>query len=209
MPGHSYSIAHHNRSDIAKSIGMIAVFLAPILTKIATNLISQSSSIPPFAAIPLPSLAIFTISAGLVYASLYWFFNRFLWKWFSRVFGFPRIGGRWNVNGESLAKDGATRYSWTGELEICQKWDTIEITLKTEKSSSTSYSALLSPMENQSAVLSYCYASVPGAAHIKMHRHTGLCELVFERSGLVATGHYFTSRERGTFGTIILNKIEG
>lgn len=207
MAFHTCSISHHNRSDIAKWLGIVSVVLAPILATLLIEAAKQIGFLSPFIG-RLPNLLNVTITAGLVYACLYWLFNRYVWRLLRKLLSLPDINGIWQIEGSSLAEDGSQKYQWTGQLTIVQRWDGIEICMGANNSSSLSYTALISELENGQIQLSYCYKNEPKVDQVELHRHSGHCEIEFEPSGLHAKGSYYTSRERKTFGTMKLTRGE-
>jgi hypothetical protein len=206
MASHAYSIAQHKRSDVVKWLAFVAAICAAPLTQLLENTFAHLSvSFPVLALMPLPVQ--FAVSAGLIYLVLYWVFNNLGWLLVGRWLKLPNLSGKWDVVGKTLDAQGNVRFDWSGELSIRQKWDGIEIHQRTpNKSESESYVALIVPTERGEASLAYGYRNTPDVAQTELQRHDGFCELTFSADLKTASGRYFTSRERQSFGSMELRK---
>ncbi len=87
MTAHEYAIIGHKRAEIGRWLGFASVVLAPILTSVIT----WASGWPLLTASIQAKMVAFTVSTGLVYAVLYWLFNRFVWRWLNKMLGIPEI----------------------------------------------------------------------------------------------------------------------
>ena len=144
--------------------------------------------------------------AGLVYAALYWGFNRYGWRWLDKLLGIPNLGGSWTVTGQSLTLEGEIKFDWSGTLTITQKWDRIAIELKTAQSGSFSETASVLLKHDGAAKLSYSYQNHPRAGEPELQKHQGFCELTFDIDRSRAEGHYFNSLGRYSFGRMTLTR---
>jgi hypothetical protein len=202
MTAHEYAIIGHKRSEIGRWLGFASVILAPILT----GLITWASAWPLLAASVQAKMVAFTMSTGLVYAALYWVFNRYVWRWLNKVLGIPDLSGTWSVTGKSLTLEGEVRFDWSGSLTITQKWDRIAIELKTNQSGSFSETASVLLKHDGAAKLSYSYQNHPRAGEPELQKHQGFCELTFDAGRSGAEGHYFNSMGRYSFGRMQLSR---
>lgn len=203
MTPHEYAVIGHKRSEIGRWLGAASVVLAPLLTGIVTWLSQWSVLTDSVQA----KMLTFTLSTGIVYALLYWLFNRYGWRLLDIVLGIPVLSGRWTVTGQSLDLDNKVRFDWTGSLTISQKWDRIAIELKTPQSGSHSETASVLLKHDGDAKLSYSYQNHPRIGEPELQKHQGFCELIFDTKRQTAEGHYFNSMGRITFGRMTLEKL--
>ena len=157
MTAHEYAIIGHKRAEIGRWLGFASVLLAPILT----SLITWASGWPLLASSIQAKMVAFTVSTGLVYAVLYWVFNRYVWRWLNKVLSIPDLSGTWSVAGKSLSLEGQVKFEWSGTLRITQKWDRIAIELKTSQSCSFSETASVLLKHDGAAKLSHSASIVP------------------------------------------------
>ncbi|MBS0449219.1 MAG: pancortin-3 [Proteobacteria bacterium] len=202
MIAHEYAIIGHKRSEIGRWLGFASVVLAPIVT----SLITWASNWPLLTASIQAKMGAFTLSTGLVYAALYWGFNRYGWRWLDKLLGIPNLGGSWTVTGQSLTLEGEIKFDWSGTLTITQKWDRIAIELKTAQSGSFSETASVLLKHDGAAKLSYSYQNHPRAGEPELQKHQGFCELTFDIDRSRAEGHYFNSMGRYSFGRMTLTR---
>ena len=204
MTPHEYAIIGHKRSEIGRWLGAASVICAPLVTAA----IAWVGQWPMLTSSIQSKMVTFTISTGVIYAFLYWLFNRFGWRLLDKVLGIPVLDGDWIVSGQSLDLDSNVRFEWNGTLSITQKWDRIAIELKTSQSSSYSETASILLKHDGEAKLSYSYQNHPRQGEAELHKHQGFCELIFDAKLLTANGHYFNSMGRITFGRMSLRKID-
>lgn len=203
MTAHEYAIIGHKRAEIGRWLGFASVLLAPILTSVFT----WASSLPLLTTSIQTKMVAFTISTGVVYAALYWLFNRYVWRWLNSVLGIPDLSGIWSVTGRSLTLEGELKFEWSGTLKISQKWDRIAIELKTDQSGSFSETASVLLKHDGAAKLSYSYQNHPKAGEPELQKHQGFCELTFDDVRGSAEGHYFNSLGRYSFGRMQLARM--
>lgn len=203
MISHEYAVIGHKRSEIGRWLGLLAVFLAPVATMIVTWL----SKSPFLTGSVQAKMGVFTVSTGIIYAALYWLFNRYGWLLLDKLLGIPVLEGKWKVSGQTLDLDSNVRFEWSGVLTITQRWDRIALELKTEKSSSYSETASILLKDDGEAKLSYSYQNHPRVGVPELQKHQGFCELIFDEKQTLAEGHYFNSMGRITFGRMNLQKI--
>lgn len=147
------------------------------------------------------------VSSIAVFGTLYFAFDRFLWRrsFLRRFLLVPDLNGAWEVTGRTIIKNGTEyEWHWDGEIRIAQSWSKIRIVLKTAKSASKSIAASLYREPGEGYRLIYHYDNTPTLDRNDMHRHCGLCDLVFDDGASEAVGKYFTDRDRLTVGTMTL-----
>lgn len=199
---HEYAIIGHQRSEIGRWLGIASFVLAPLLTSLVVLLSDAAFLIDSIRG----KLAVFTLTAGIVYLCLYWIFNRYVWKWLDKLLEIPNLSGEWIVVGETLDGTGATTYSWNAEMKISQFWDRIAIELKTLQSGSYSETASVLVKPDGECKLSYSYQNHPRVGEVALNKHQGFCELIFDVNQTKALGHYFNSLGRYTFGRMTLTR---
>lgn len=195
---HNYAIINHNRANIGRWIGLasLAISFAISFLLLKLSMLSESNI-----------LTSFTVSSGAIYFCLYLFFNKILWKKILKKL--PNIHGTWLINGDTLDHDGNITHSWSGNLDIEQTWDEIAIILKTDDSSSQSYTATLrkEPGSKGGWILYYSYTNEPSINRQNtLSAHKGFCEINFNENNKSAMGSYFNNFGRYTFGKISLNR---
>jgi len=204
MTPHEYAVIGHRRSEVGRWIGLASIAAAPLITYPLT-LASQL----PFLADSLKSkLATFTVSTGLIYLGIFWFFNRYGWRWLDKLLGVPNLSGKWKARGVTLGGNGDEPTEWEREITITQTWDRMAVELNTGDSASFSESASIIIKHNNEAKLSYSYLNHPKPGKPELQKHQGFCELVFDAERRTAQGHYFNCLGRNSHGTLTLEKTE-
>jgi hypothetical protein len=129
-------------------------------------------------------LAAFTGGTGLVYAVLYYLFDRWIWRAATALLRLPNVGGKWHVRGRTL---NAQFPPWEGELTITQTWERIAISLRTNQSSSSSETASILLARHGEAKFSYSYQNHPRPGE-PLQKRQGFCELIFDPGFTSASG---------------------
>lgn len=194
---HDYAVFDHNRSTIGRWLGVISVLSAGAISSLFA-LAGERTGLQIFQT---------TVATGAVYGGLHYIFNRWIWKF--SIFGIPNLSGVWSVVGKTLDEGGKTRYDWLAKIDIEQKWETIVITLKTKQSESYSYTASLAKLggTNERWQLSYSYSNTPNLEEVhQLNSHKGFCELIFQDGVTSASGHYFNSNGRRSYGVMELTR---
>ena len=198
---HEYSITSHPREKILFYIAAVSIFTAPFITqcvtKVGTSIFNSWVSV--------------SIGASLVFAGLFWFWDRRAWRYalIAEKLGLPNLNGEWSCEGVSLSHTQAEKRSWQAKVTIEQTWTKILITLKTERSTSFSTSVIggISQLKGSGFVLSYLYDNTPKATESDLRRHSGFCKLIFNSAVDEAEGEYFNGRDRGTYGYLTMKRI--
>ena len=149
------------------------------------------------------------VSSIAVFGVLYFAFDRFLWRWalLRRFLLVPDLNGKWEVSGRTLVKKGENvDWPWDGVMTIAQSWSKISIAIKGSQSASSSIAASLYREPAHGYRLIYHYDNKPSADQPDLHRHCGLCDILFDADVSQAEGQYFTDRARLTVGSIKLRK---
>lgn len=202
MKQHPYAVFGHKRESVGRIVGVISLLISPSigswLTSVTTLLTGNS-------------LTVITITAGVVYFCLDWGFNNYIWKFkpLSSALGLPNFNGKWQVVGHTLNDDGTIKFEWAAVWEVEQSWREISAHLFTSKSSSYSYTASLLKLPKGIWQVSYSYSNEPNLIERgELQSHRGFCELTFTDDLKSATGAYFNSHGRRTFGNMQLTQIE-
>jgi hypothetical protein len=197
---HPYAIFDHQRQVVGRFLGITSFILGPIIC----SLFVKVSTIDF-----LSFLKSFVIPSGLIYIALDWIFDNLIWKvsFIGKALSIPNFSGCWLVNGQTINEEGQAKYEWKAKVVIVQKWDSISIQLKTEKSESYSYTASSFKLPDGKWQLSYSYGNQPSLEQLKeLQAHRGFCELIFDLNTGVAEGTYFNSMGRRTNGNMSLVK---
>ncbi|MFT4803976.1 MAG: hypothetical protein ACI9YE_001173 [Psychroserpens sp.] len=195
---HDYAIFGHDRAAIGRWLGFGAISISGGITQLFT-IASNLSGLEAFTKI--------TITTGLIYFSLHWLFNKWVWK--IPLFKVPDLNGTWLVKSKTLNEDGSTRFNWNGEIGVEQDWKKISLHLKTKDSQSNSYTATLSKRDGPTGgwLLSYSYRNEPELEQIhELNLHKGFCEIEFDKELTLGRSSYFNSAGRRTFGVMDLTR---
>lgn len=182
-------------SLIASAIGGGMVFLVNVAEKFGWG-----SHVPP--------LVLWPLSAGLIYAALYWWFESRVWKQ-PRLAGLlkvPDLAGAWKCEGQTLNPDKTPGFKWEAEVTIVQSWDKLRVQLKTSQSRSNSIAAALVHDQAEGFRLLYNYKNEPGIGEIELNSHKGSAEITFASDLKTGYGEYFNGHGRYTFGTMKLTR---
>ncbi|WP_411910250.1 Cap15 family cyclic dinucleotide receptor domain-containing protein [Agrobacterium vitis] len=202
MTNHEYSVVGHSRSSIGRYLAILAAALASAFS--ATGLLwlqfSSHLGLPPWTQV----LAI-PISGSVIYAFVHFGFDRWGWKVFFRVTGFPNLDGKWTCDGRTFDSNGNITYNWRGEVTITQSWEKIRVYLRTSQSSSYSVSAAILSNGGGRWMLMYSYRNEPRAGE-PINPHLGYCEISFEPGCNRGEGDYFTARGRATLGQMTFER---
>ncbi|MCF7479183.1 pancortin-3 [Vibrio sp. J2-4] len=195
---HDYGVFGHDRVTIGRWLGVGSILVAGGLSQVAVWAASLSG---------VDAFLRATLTTGAVYFGLHWLFNKYAWK--IPFFDIPDLSGHWEVEGRTLDEDGSTRFDWVAEVGIAQDWKQMAIHLKTERSQSDSYTAILSKRRGPTGGwrLTYSYRNEPEVTNAhELSPHRGYCEVDFDRELTTAQASYFNSAGRRTFGSMKLRK---
>lgn len=195
---HDYAIFGHDRTTIGRFLGIGSILLASGISQILEKAYELTKWEPFTAAV---------ITAGIIYFALHWLFNEMAWK--VNFFKIPDLNGTWEVTGKTLDENGETKYGWEAEIDIEQTWKDISISLRTENSQSSSYTATLlkRPGKDKGWILSYSYKNDPNLEQShELNSHKGFCEIEFDHELKTAKATYFNSNGRRSYGIMSLIK---
>lgn len=210
MIDHEYTLLGGiRRAQVGRYLAIVAATISAAIVFILTSLVDIAKSIGISASIT-PSILSF-ISAGAVFAVLYYIFNCYIWKWtpISKVLKIPNLSGGWECEGQTLNTEGKIVYSWKAKITIVQSWDKIRVRLQTDKSGSNSNSAALMCDDADGYRLFYSYRNDPRIGEVELKSHRGFAEIVFNRKLESGEGEYFNGHGRFTFGTMKLKRVLG
>jgi hypothetical protein len=200
---HEYAVLGGlNRARIGHTIGVISAIVSSLVVAGVLALVHIAQRLGWGQEIP--SLILWPIGAGTIYAVLYWLFDRHIWKW-PRLAGLlrvPNLAGKWRCIGQTVNPDKTPGWTWRGEVTIAQSWDRIRVRLSTEQSGSNSVSASLAYDEAAGFRLMYNYRNDPNIDEPELQSHSGFAELIFSPDLATASGEYFNGHGRYTFGTM-------
>lgn len=161
--------------------------------------------------LPIPPHFVSIPSAFGFYGIYMWLFQNHLWKhWLFRKLFFlktPNLNGIWAGYLKSSFDGHSNEYKC--KIEISQTWSHINIALKTESSSSRSFSASINFFNANGGTLSYEYTNEPhSSAPIDMNSHLGTARLSFNETGKKLDGYYYSGRGRLRHGELLLKKTK-
>lgn len=204
---HEYSVlGGPNRSKIGHTLSIIAAAISSITITLFFAAVDLAKSLGW--AQNVPNLILWPVSAGVIYAAIYWLFEKYVWKLsiVSKLLRVPDLSGKWVCEGQSLNPDKSHSDAWEGEITIIQSWDRLRIRLKTEQSGSNSIAAALVSDDADGFRLLYNYKNDPNLKEKNLASHRGCAELIFDHSLKTAEGEYFNGHGRYTFGTMKLKR---
>lgn len=152
----------------------------------------------------------FAVSSWVIFLVLWFLFSKIIWKnkKLMKFLKIENLSGKWRCNGTGFhygERDYKTM--WNGVMTISQTYDEILIKLDTDSSASYSTQAQLEKIDENEYMLSYFYKNDPKAsADIDMHKHYGSCRIFFDMKQKSAKADYFTDRDRGSYGSMLLMK---
>lgn len=195
-----------NRAKIGRYIGIAAASISAVIVLVILTMVDVAKALgwSP----NLPPVVLSWVSAGAVYAVLYWLFDRHVWKlpWLSGVLRVPNLGGQWHCDGQTVNPDKTPGYVWQGTITIIQSWDRLRVRLKTQQSGSNSIAAALVHDEADGFRLMYNYMNEPNINEPELVAHRGFADLTFSKDLRTAEGEYFNGHGRFTFGTMRLSR---
>lgn len=148
-------------------------------------------------------------SAMAFFAFFYWIFDQHLWKWnwLRHLLLIPDLNGTWICAGRTTIKNGEdVEILWDAEIRIQQSWSKIKVVLKTSRSTSESDAASLYRSAARGFRLVYHYHNCPDKTEPALHQHFGLADLMFSDDRQIASGSYFTGKDRLTVGEMTLTR---
>ena len=206
---HEYSVLGGlNRAAIGRYLSMLAALVASGLGMLVLWLVDFSKKMGWTDHVP--TLVLWPLTAGLIYAGLYWWFDTRVWKQpkLANLLKVPDLAGNWVCAGQTINPDKTLGHKWEGELTIVQSWDKLRIRLRTKQSGSNSIAAALVYDQADGFRLLYNYKNEPKIGEVDLSSHRGSAELTFSRDLKMAEGEYFNGHGRYTFGTMKLTKTE-
>lgn len=202
---HEYAIlGGFNRAKVGHVVGAVAATVSAALVALVFVLAGVAEALGLSGRVPIVVLV--WVSAGTIYAALYWLFDRHVWSWswVARVLRVPNLTGKWACQGQTLNPDKTLGPTWIGELVIVQSWDRICVRLMTNQSASRSISASLLQDDSAGFRLIYSYRNIPNIDEPQLASHLGHAELLFDIDLTKGRGEYFNGHGRYTFGTMQL-----
>jgi len=199
---HDYTVKGHPKVKIIFMLSVVSATVAPQLTKALDYLFNQKLHLG----------FTFAISISIVFGVFYFIFSKWLWKTklFGRIFKFPNLNGKYEIDGLSLKNPTGEKINWNGILSIEQDWDKILIVLKTSTSSSSSNSVqgCVEYIPQNGYKLSYNYTNRPDISEEELRTHDGNCVIEFTDDILTARANYYNNgKERSSYGTMELRRV--
>lgn len=197
---HDYSMDRHPKEKILFWLAFAAIMATPYINAAFTGLEDYLGGY----ALPITGLSVF-----IVFRTLFWVFDRHLWKYkfIRKVLLMPDLNGRWVCEGRTDIKNGSdTNYEWVGEINITQSWSKIIIRLKTKNSESLSTAASIRRIDSSGFRVLYVYENDPKKVEGGLTKHDGTADVTFNFDCEKAEGNYYTDEHRGTVGALKLRR---
>lgn len=203
---HEYSVVGHSRAVVGRYLGTIAAAVAGGVVFLVGSVINVAHLLG--VADSIPDIIIWPLSAGTVWALLYWLFNTRAWKWgpISRAINVPDLSGEWAVEGTTLDQEQNPTYQWEGTITVVQSWEKLRVYLKTGTSSSHSLSAAVFCEPGAGYRLTYSYQNDPRVDQRELRTHVGFADVLFSEDLLSGEGDYFNNKGRVTYGVMRLKR---
>jgi hypothetical protein len=195
-----------NRGKVGRYLALASASVSAAIVFVLLTIVDIASRFGIPANLPPDVLSL--VGAGSVFGVLYWFFNRYAWRWgvLAQLLKVPNLSGEWVCSGESLNSEGAIQYVWVGSVTITQSWDKLRVRLKTAQSGSNSISAAVVRDEIDGFILLYHYQNDPRIGEPELRSHRGFAEITFSKDLKSGEGDYFNGHGRYTFGRMKLTR---
>ncbi|KUM25065.1 hypothetical protein AU467_27705 [Mesorhizobium loti] len=208
MLEHEYTVLGGiNRARVGHYLGIVSGLVAAGVVFVLLSLVDIAKTFGIAANLPPSVLSL--VSAGTVFVALYWFLEKYAWKWWplASVLKVPNLAGEWAVKGETINPDGSNGYAWDATITIIQSWDRIRVRLKSAQSGSNSTSAALIYDQADGFRLFYSYKNDPNINEVDLKSHRGSADISFAKDLRSGSGEYFNGHGRYTFGKMALTRI--
>jgi hypothetical protein len=140
------------------------------------------------------------------YGLVYWFYDRWAWRWLIGVHGIPDIAGNYSVKIRSSHDKHATEYE--ARITVWQSWSRILVRLEASGSISVSRGGYLVEVPGNGHRLVYLYHNTPRPSAVSsMQQHDGTGEIDFAADGQTAVGGYYSGRGRLQHGEMSLTRV--
>ncbi|WP_322067266.1 Cap15 family cyclic dinucleotide receptor domain-containing protein [Burkholderia ubonensis] len=204
---HEYSVLGGlNRAVIGRYLSMVSAIAASGIGVFVLWAVDLAKRLG--VADHIPGLVLWPVTASLIYAGLYWLFDKRVWKIgvIADLLKVPDLAGKWHCDGQTINPDKTLGYKWEGEVTIVQSWDKLRVRLKTAQSASNSIAAALVYDQADGFRLLYNYKNEPRIGEAELVAHRGAAELTFSADLTAAEGEYFNGHGRFTFGNMKLTR---
>lgn len=200
-------------SNVRKTALLVMLFISFFVTKLINYLlINILISVPTCLKSIISTFDFIGISTSSVtllgvFGLLYFLYRKLLWKIpiISRFHSIPNLNGTWNgeLISSYLTHGVPTRVKVS--MRIKQDWDHISVICTFPKSMSHSIAAFLFSKSDSGIEFGFPYCNDSLCVNWKTKNHDGYNS--FTINGNSMKGRYFTNREDGTNGTIVLEKV--
>lgn len=142
------------------------------------------------------------------YGLFYTVFDKKLWKvsLIRRTLKLPNLNGSWKGYVSSSYDNFQSRLA--AEMEICQTWTSMSISMKTAHSNGRSLTSMLVNADTDETTLNYEYLNEPKiSAPISMQMHRGTALLSIDKDVKTLEGEYYTGRGRINYGLLHFERV--
>jgi len=145
----------------------------------------------------------FPLTFSLSYATLFFIFDRFIWRWVTGLIHIPDLNGTWEAKGKSSYIDPTTQRPFEYSMTVIIKQTFADIEIYTETSDSTSRSSMASISTKHAVpIFRYSFDNTPkNLSNAELQRHPGMMELRIHGKNELK-GDYFSGKHRLRYGEI-------
>jgi hypothetical protein len=203
-----YSIDSNARKTTLVVLLFISFFLAKLINDLlsvySTNISTNLQAI--LSALDFWGVSITSVTLLGVFGILYFLYSKWLWKApiISRLHRIPNLNGVWKGELTSSFKTNGEATKISISMEIIQDWDNMRVKCTFPKSSSHSIAAFVFSNGDSGIEFGFPYCNDSHCVEWKTKKHDGYN--TFNVAGKSMIGRYFTNREDGTNGIIVLEK---
>lgn len=200
---HGYIIEGKRRHSVVFWLAVLSILAGVGLTYVVDLIIGELEKIDGTQIIILLYSAVFSVSAGAIFAILYCLYDNYFWK--IKIFKNRDLSGKYKCVGVSKDKSQKEKDRFTATIIIKQTWTKISVNLKTDKSHSDSFMAKISQNGVGDIRLDYCYTNNTDQTNKDMvSRHTGTATIIF--SSEIKGKYYNQPDDRMRYGELVLTK---
>lgn len=200
---HGYIIEGKRRHSVVFWLAVLSILAGVGLTYVVDLIIGELEKIDGTQIIILLYSAVFSVSAGAIFAILYCLYDNYFWK--IKIFKNRDLSGKYKCVGVSKDKSQKEKDRFTATIIIKQTWAKISVNLKTDKSHSDSFMAKISQNGVGDIRLDYCYTNNTDQTNKDMvSRHTGTATIIF--SSEIKGKYYNQPDDRMRYGELVLTK---
>lgn len=149
----------------------------------------------------------FTVSFGATFATFYFLFDRYVWRWGKFFYPMPDLNGEWIAEGTSSYQDPVSgeNVKFKMDVKVKQTFSQIEFFTETKDSTSRSFMAAIE-LVHAVPILRYGFDNTPkNMSDATLQRHPGMMEFRINSDDELV-GDYFSGKHRLRYGELIMRR---